>query len=143
MALQIKLLRKESRAPSRAHAEDAGLDIYHIGSKILLKPGMKMKIPTGFAMSVPLGNVAKVYPRSGLGSKEEVVLANIVGIIDSTYTGEVFITMKNNGKEDYSIEKGDKYAQMVIQSCWLWQPEIVVDLPDTVRGTKGFGGTGK
>ena len=141
--LQIKLLRPESKAPTRAHASDAGLDLIHIGRKLTIKAGAKVKIATGFAMSIPLGNVAKVYPRSGLGTKQELVLANLVGIIDSDYRDEVFVTMKNNGSDDVVIEKGDRFAQMVIQPVWLWSPQIVEKLPDSVRNTGGHGSTGK
>ena len=141
--LQIKLLRKDSRAPSRAHAEDAGLDIYHIGSDITIKARATVKIPTGFSMSVPEGYVGLIYPRSGMGSKDQIVLANLVGVIDSTYRGEVFITMKNNGKDDFTIANGARFAQMLINSVVLWQPQIVDRLPETERGAKGLGGTGK
>ena len=141
--LKIKLLNKNSSAPSRAHAEDAGLDIYHIGEKLIIKAGEKVKIPTGFAMSVPLGSVAKIYPRSGLATTKGLVLANTVGIIDSSYRGEVFITMKNNSDKLFTLNKGDRFAQMVLQPCWLWQPQIVAELDSTERGDKGLGGTGK
>lgn len=141
--LQIKLLRDNSRAPSRAHPQDGGLDIINIEDKITIKSGDKVKIATGFAMSIPTGFIALITPRSGLGSREELVLANLVGVVDSTYRGEVYVTMKNNGKKDVTVETGDRFAQMVITSCELWPPEIVTDLPDTARGSKGFGGTGK
>lgn len=141
--LQIKLLRNESRAPSRAHASDAGLDIYHVGKTLTIKAGAKCKIGTGFAMCIPQGYMAQITPRSGLGSKNEIVLSNLVGTVDSDYRGEVFATLKNNGKEDYTINTGDRVMQMTIIACELWQPQIVRDLPDTIRGAKGLGGTGK
>lgn len=141
--LQIKLLRKDSIAPSRAHCTDAGLDIYYTGKSITIKPGAKFKVPTGFAMSISEGYMAQIFPRSGIGSKQEFVLANLVGIIDSDYRGEVYITMKNNGSEDFTLSNGDRYAQMIISKCELWQPEIVDELSETKRGAKGLGGTGK
>jgi len=142
--LQIKLLDDGSIPPKRAHPEDAGLDLFYTGKRdIVIKAGAKSKVGTGFAMSVPAGYVAKIYPRSGLGTAKEIVLANLVGIVDSTYRGEVFVTLKNNGKEDFILKHGERFAQMLVSQCMLWSPSIVKELPDTARGAKGHGATGK
>ena len=143
MSLQIKLLREASRAPSRAHTTDAGLDLHYIGDKAIIKEGDKLKIATGFAMIIPGNYCAKVYPRSGMGTKQQFVLANVVGIIDSTYRGEVFVTLVNSGSAPVILNTGDKFAQMLIEPVMHWSPEIVLELPSTERGTGGFGSTGK
>lgn len=113
-----------------------------VKAPILLNPGEIKLIPTGFALSVPLGYEVQIRPRSGLALKHGVGLVNSPGTIDSDYRGEVGIIMTNWGPEPFAIKRGDRIAQMIISR--VFQADLVEtdDLDDTSRGQGGFGHTG-
>lgn len=110
---------------------------------IVLAPGERGLIPTGFAMALPPGYEAQIRPRSGLAFKHGVTCLNTPGTIDADYRGEVRVLLINHGSEAFRIEHGERIAQMVIAP--ITQPKFVVskDLDDTARGEGGFGSTGR
>jgi len=109
---------------------------------IVLKPGARIAVPTGFAYGLPLGYEAQVRPRSGLALKSGITCLNAPGTIDSDYRGEVKAILINHGAEDFTIRRGDRIAQLVIapvvQAVWA----EVDSLDETARGAGGFGSTG-
>ena len=100
-------------------------------------------MPTGLAMAIPEGYVGLIFARSGLATKHGLTPANCVGVIDSDYRGEIVVALVNLGAEDYVIQPGERVAQLVIVPCA--QPTLVETetLPQTQRGTGGFGSTGR
>jgi dUTP pyrophosphatase len=109
---------------------------------MVLRPGGRAMVPTGYAFAVPLGYEAQVRPRSGLAAKAGVTCLNTPGTIDSDYRGEVKVILINLGEEDFTIRRGDRIAQMIIapvvQASW----SEVDSLDETLRGAGGFGSTG-
>ncbi|MGC6512152.1 MAG: dUTP diphosphatase [Parvibaculales bacterium] len=131
--------------PFYASAEAAGMDLLAAlaaDSPVTLAPGDTAMIPTGLAMALPPGYEAQIRPRSGLAAKHAITVLNSPGTVDSDYRGEVKVILINHGREDFTIERGERIAQMVIapvtQGIWT----EVDDLNETDRGTGGFGSTG-
>ena len=122
----------------------AGLDLVAcLNEPLTLKAGDTQLIPTGIA--VHIGNpalAAVLLPRSGLGHKHGIVLGNLVGLIDSDYQGQIFVSCWNRGKEAFMIEPGDRIAQMMFVPVVQAEFEIVQDFHESVRGAGGFGHTG-
>jgi dUTP pyrophosphatase len=123
----------------------AGMDLRAAAPEhepLVLKPGARMLVPTGFCMAIPQGFEVQVRPRSGLAAKAGVTCLNTPGTIDSDYRGEVKVILINLGAEDFVIRRGDRIAQMVVapvaQAGWV----EVDDLDETARGAGGFGSTG-
>ena len=100
-------------------------------------------LSTGLAVEIPEGFVGLVWARSGLATKRHLAPANKVGVIDSDYRGEIMVGLQNSGKEDYTIQPGDRIAQMMITPVLQANVQLVEELDDTVRGAGGFGSTGK
>ena len=123
----------------------AGLDLRAcIKDKLILEPGKTEMIPMGFAMHLEDKSLAAlVIPRSGLGSKHGIVLGNLVGLIDSDYQGELMVPAWNRSEIDFEIHPGDRIAQMILMPVLKIDFEEVDNLPETVRGSGGFGSTGK
>ena len=138
--MKIKLLQENAKAPARATEHAAGYDI-HCNEHITLKPGARGLISTGFAMSIPHGMVALIWPRSGLAGKHGI--DSLAGVIDSDYRGEVRVALINHGDSLVEFKPGDRIAQMLVQPAYQ-QPVVLVDnLEDTQRGACGFGSTGR
>ena len=143
MEVKIKLENGcENFCPKKAHPDDAGYDLY---SRIdaVLEPLSGMAIPVGFAMELPAGYEAQIRPRSGLAVKHHITVTNSPGTVDANYRGEVKVILYNLGKEPFSIQRGDRIAQMVI--CKLPEIELIeaTELSETDRNTNGFGSSGK
>ncbi|MFD1128517.1 dUTP diphosphatase [Paenibacillus provencensis] len=122
----------------------AGFDLYAaVDEETVLKPGERALIPTGFAMAIPAGYEAQIRPRSGLAFKHGITCLNTPGTIDADYRGEVKVLLINLGNEPFTIARGERVAQMVIQAV----PQVIIaevsELSETVRGAGGFGHTGK
>ncbi|MGQ9475348.1 MAG: dUTP diphosphatase [Actinomycetota bacterium] len=139
--LRIKRLRPEVELPSYAHPGDAGLDI-RSAEEVILQPGERALLGTGFAMALPEGYAAFVQPRSGLAAKHGISIVNTPGLIDCHYRGEVKVILVNLGREPFQVNKGDRIAQMVIQRVERAEVLEVEELEDTARGEGGFGSTG-
>ena len=127
--------------PQRKHAGDAGADL-KAAEDCIIPPGECRNIPTGVRIAIPYKHVGMVFPRSGLAVKQSLRLANCVGVIDCQYRGEIGVPLYNDGKEVRFVLKGDRIAQLVIQSVELPEFYVVDSLPETARGEGGFGSTG-
>ena len=149
MELKLKplspLLGKEIELPSYATPGSAGMDLRAcMEGPITIPAGERGKIPTGLAIALPGPDwVALVYARSGLAIKHGLAPANCVGVIDSDYRGEVIVGLLNSSKEDYTVQPGERIAQMVIMPVAQAQITVVDELDDTSRGAGGFGSTGR
>ncbi len=143
--LKIKKLRENAKIPVRATSGSAGMDLCAcIDSPLTLGGGEKALIPTGIAIALPSPELgAFVFARSGLAIKHGIGLLNGVGVIDSDYRGEVCVGVINQLSEPYTIEPGERIAQLVIIPVSLIPPVEAVELNETERGAGGFGSTGK
>jgi dUTP pyrophosphatase len=147
--IQLKILDnrigKEFPLPQYATHGSAGLDMRAcLEEHLHLDPGETHLVPTGIAIHIEDPSLAAVLlPRSGLGHKHGVVLGNLVGLIDSDYQGQVFISVWNRGDTPFTIEPGDRIAQMVFVPVVQAEFDIVPDFEDSHRGAGGFGHTGK
>jgi len=129
--------------PTRMTAQSAGFDVpAAVAEATTLQPGEIRLIPCGFAMAIPRGYEAQVRPRSGLASKHGITMINSPGTIDSDYRGEVHVPLINLGRSAFTVERGMRIAQMVIQSFPAVKILEVNDLNKTPRGKGGFGHTG-
>ncbi|MGK0297590.1 MAG: dUTP pyrophosphatase [Gammaproteobacteria bacterium] len=146
--IQIKVIdeRLGNEFPMPAHATDgsAGMDLCAcLDQPLRLSPGETALIPSGFALYIMDSDLAAVIlPRSGLGHKKGIVLGNLVGLIDSDYQGQVFISCWNRGNEEVTIAPGDRIAQLVFVPVVRAEFEIVEGFEESVRGVGGFGHTG-
>ena len=131
--------------PEYATVGSAGLDLRAcLDEPLLLKPGETELIPTGMAIHINDASLAAVIlPRSGLGHKHGIVLGNLVGLIDSDYQGQLFVSCWNRGKTAFSIDVGDRIAQLVFVPVEQVEFEQVTSFDDSHRGEGGFGHTGR
>lgn len=147
--IQLKILDHrlgtEFPIPDYATSGSAGMDMRACLDKTLvLEPGQTELIPTGMAIHIDdPGLAAVLLPRSGLGHKHGIVLGNLTGLIDSDYQGQVFVSCWNRSSHPFTIEPGDRIAQMVILPVVQARFEVVEEFSDSQRGTGGFGSTGK
>ena len=146
--LKVRILdeRIGNSIPLPAYATDgsAGLDLRAcLDAPLLLEPGQAHLIPTGLAIHLDdPGLAAVLLPRSGLGHKHGVVLGNLVGLIDSDYQGQVMVSTWNRGSHPYTIQPGERIAQMVIVPVVQAALEIVDSFEESERGAGGFGSSG-
>jgi dUTP pyrophosphatase len=147
--IQLKILDdrlgKDIPLPDYATEGSAGLDLRAcLESTLTLKAGDTVLIPTGLAIHIADKHTAAVLlPRSGLGHKHGIVLGNLVGLIDSDYQGQVFVSCWNRSNSDFTIHIGDRIAQMVFVPVLQVAFEHVNEFGESQRGTGGFGHTGK
>ncbi len=145
--IKIKFLdnNKEKQVPFYATEGSAGMDLKAvIDEPITLGPLDKALIPTGIAISLPGPEYgAFLFARSGLAAKHGITLANCVGVVDSDYTGEIKVALVNLSNTPYTIENGERVAQMVIMEVAKANFTVTDELEKTERGSGGFGSTGK
>ena len=142
--LKIKKLKSGAIIPKRATEESAGLDLSALlENPVTVNPHEIVKIPTGIAIELEKGYAGLIYPRSGLATKHGISLANCVGVVDSDYRGEVLVAVINHSDTPFTINSGERIAQLVISPVILPEIEVTDNLNDTERGTGGFGSTGK
>lgn len=144
--IQLKRLpgNEDVPLPRRMSEWAAGFDLHAaVAEPVVLAPGERALIPTGFAMAMPAELEAQIRPRSGLAFKHGITCLNSPGTIDADYRGEVKVLLVNLGQQPFAIERGERIAQMVIQHVPQVTIEETDELPDTVRGAGGFGHTGK
>ncbi len=147
-SLKLKIERldnaKDLPLPQYQTEGSSGIDLHaNVKEDVIIKKGDICMISVGFKMHLPKGYEAQVRGRSSLGSKYGVALANGVGTIDSDYRGEVFVPLINLGKDDFTVMRGDRVAQMIITKysyAHIFEGDV---LNDTERGAEGFGSTGK
>lgn len=134
----------EVKLPRRATEGSAGLDLCAaLAEAVTLMPGKLARIPTGIAVRLPAGTAGFVYARSGLAVKHGVALSNGVGVIDRDYTGEIVVGLCNLSDEPYTIEPGERIAQLVVAPVCAPRLTEVGGLPETGRAAGGFGSTGR
>jgi deoxyuridine 5'-triphosphate nucleotidohydrolase len=147
-SIQVKLidprLGGEIPLPAPATPGSAGLDLRAcLDAPQVLAPGDSALVPTGFALHIAdTGLAAVLLPRSGLGHKHGIVLGNLVGLIDSDYQGQVMVSLWNRGQQEFTINPGDRIAQMVFVPVVQAEFEVVDEFSASQRASGGFGHTG-
>jgi dUTP pyrophosphatase len=141
--LRVAKLKEGASLPTRAHAGDAGLDLYaceaaHIG------PGERWSVGTGVAVEIPDGHAGLVLPRSGIARDHGIALVNSPGLIDAGYRGELRVLLLNTDPaETFRVAAGDRIAQLVIAPVALPEPLEAPELAESTRGGGGFGSSGR
>ena len=145
--IDVKILDERLRTHTPAYATPgaAGLDLRAcVNAPISLHPGETTLIPSGLAIHLAdPGLAAMVLPRSGLGHKHGIVLGNLVGLIDSDYQGQIFVSVWNRGRETFTVQPMERIAQLVVVPVLQVGFNVVDDFPESDRGAGGFGSTGK
>ncbi len=143
--IKILKIREGAVLPRRATPGSAGMDLCAcIGAPVTLEPGGLTTIPTGIAISLPSSELAAfLFGRSGLGVKHGITLSNSVGVVDSDYRGEICVGLCNIGNRPYTIQPGERIAQMVVMPVRILPVEQTDSLDETERGEGGFGSTGR
>ena len=143
MRISIQRLHPKAVLPAYAHGplEDAGMDLHAVAG-VTLDPGLPQVVPTGIAIELPPGYEAQVRPRSGLALKHSITLPNSPATIDPGYRGEIRIILLNLGPHPYTIEAGDRIAQMIVAryEAVEWTES---ELTESRRGAGGFGSSGR
>lgn len=142
--VKIKMINRGSQQlPAYATPQSAGMDMRaNIEAPIVLQPMERRIIPTGLFMALPPGYEAQVRPRSGLALKHGITVLNTPGTIDADYRGELGVLLVNLSAQPFTIEPGERIAQMVIARYEQAEIELVEELDDTERGAGGYGHTG-
>ncbi|MEM8872972.1 MAG: dUTP diphosphatase [Planctomycetota bacterium] len=141
MSVPILRLREGALLPRRMTAGAAGMDLC-AAENVALDPMDIALVPCGFALAIPVGYEGQVRARSGLSSRHGITPVNSPGTIDADYRGEVMVPLINLGREPFTIAPGDRIAQLVIAPVAMAETVEVSELPDTKRGSGGFGSTG-
>jgi len=135
-------LDKELPAPRRAHPGDAGLDLFS-RADVTLHPGDRVLVPTGIAVAIPEGFAGFVVPRSGLAIRDGIGVVNGPGLVDAGYRGELKVILINHGRESVHFTRGERIAQLVVVPVSVGAFVEVEALPESQRGSGGFGSTGR
>lgn len=148
MTIALKLLRlphaSDLPLPVYQTAHSAGADVCAaISDPLLLHPGQRQLVPTGFCFEIPPGHEIQVRPRSGLALRHGVTVLNAPGTIDADYRGELKVLLVNLGQEPFEIRRGERIAQIVLAQVCAGRFEEAGTLGDTARGAGGFGSTGQ
>jgi dUTP pyrophosphatase len=141
--LPIRRLREDAVLPERAYAGDAGLDLAAC-EQHELGPGERAVVPTGLAVAIPEGYAGFVQPRSGLAAKHGISVVNAPGLVDCGYRGELRVVLLNTDlKEPFVVEPGMRIAQLVVLPVPELELAEVEELPESVRGVRGFGSSSR
>lgn len=145
MVLKIKKLNAKAAVPFRATEGSAGMDLRAcLDEPMVIEPGKRALVPTGLSIALESSSyVAYIYARSGLAVKLGITLSNCVGVIDSDYRGELKVGLINLSDEAYTVNDGERIAQLVIAPVVIPEVEEVDELDETERSAGGFGSTGK
>lgn len=128
--------------PRQARADDAGVDL-HAREDLVLAPGQRALVPTGIAIALPPGWAGFVHPRSGLAARHGISVVNAPGTVDAGYRGEILVNLVNTDRDQpFTVRRGDRIAQLVVQQVGAPVFEVVDDLPPSERGAGGHGHTG-
>ncbi len=140
----VKKLKPSVKLPSYKTNGASGMDLMaYIDKSIELKPGKSCLIPTGLSVAFPKEYEIQIRPRSGLAAKNNISVLNTPGTIDSDYRGEIKVILFNHGNKNFKINNNDRIAQMILTPVIKMDLEEKDELPESVRGTGGFGSTGK
>ena len=143
MEVRIKKLSENAVIPTYGSEFSAGADLYAcLEESVTIEPGNTYLVKTGLAMEIPEGFAGLIYARSGLASKKGLAPANKVGVVDADYRGEIMVALHNHSNIAAVVEPGERIAQMVIAPFLKAEYNVVEELSDTVRGAGGFGSTG-
>ncbi|WP_417405576.1 dUTP diphosphatase [Hominenteromicrobium sp.] len=143
MVLKLMRVREGAIIPKQATAGSAGYDLCAcMDAPQTIEPGERCVFPSGLAAEIPAGTAGFVFTRSGLGIKKGIHVTNGVGVIDSDYRGEIQISLHNLSAEPYTVQPGERIAQMIIMPYFAPVIEEVTSLTETDRGAGGFGSTG-
>ncbi len=144
VCVQVKrLAATQTHVPAYKTAGAAGMDIEAaVDEPLVVAPGQRVLIPSGFAVAIPQGFEGQIRPRSGLALSHGVTVLNSPGTIDSDYRGEMKVLLINHGDADFTVRRGDRIAQLVICPVAHANVQVVVELDDTSRGDGGYGSTG-
>ncbi len=137
----FKKVHAKARLPEKAHASDAGFDVYSV-EDVALKPFTPTLVKTGLVPNIPDGYEIQVRPRSGLATKHGVTVINSPGTVDADYRGELKVSLVNLSSEPFEIVPGERIAQMVVAAHETVEWENVEALSETERGAGGWGSTG-
>ena len=140
----VKKLNPKVELPKYKTEGSSGMDLMAlIENPITIKPQNSALIPTGLSIAIPEDTEVQIRPRSGLAAKSSISVLNTPGTIDSDYRGEIKIILFNHGKEEFTVNNNDRIAQMILMPVLKAEFEEVEELPKTIRGSGGFGSTGK
>ena len=140
----VKKLNPKAELPKYKTEGSSGMDLMAlIENPITIKSQNSALIPTGLSIAIPEDTELQIRPRSGLAAKSNISVLNTPGTIDSDYRGEIKIILFNHGKEEFTVNNNDRIAQMILMPVLKAEFEEVEELPKTVRGSGGFGSTGK
>lgn len=144
---QVQIMRlsgnEDIALPQKMSEAASGFDLHAaVREPVVLQPGERQLIPTGFALSMPSELEAQIRPRSGLAYKHGITTLNSPGTIDADYRGEVKVLLINHGQVSFTIQRNERIAQMVFQLVPVIELAVVTELTDTKRGSGGFGHTG-
>ena len=140
----LKRLDQKVQLPKYKTDGSSGMDLMaFIPNSIIIKPQKSELIPTGLSVAIPKDTEIQIRPRSGLAAKSSISVLNTPGTIDSDYRGEIKIILFNHGNEEFEVKNNDRIAQMILMPLLKAEFEEVKDLPETLRGSGGFGSTGK
>ena len=140
----VKKLNPKAELPKYKTEGSSGMDLMAlIENPIKIKSQNSAIISTGLSIAIPEDIEVQIRPRSGLAAKSNISVLNTPGTIDSDYRGEIKIILFNHGKEDFTVNNNDRIAQMILMPVLKAEFEEVEELPKTVRGSGGFGSTGK
>ena len=140
----IKRLSKKISLPKYETAGSSGMDLSaNIETTISISPGSTAIIPTGLSVSIPKGYEIQIRPRSGLAARNKISVLNTPGTIDADYRGEIGVILVNLSNQDFTVNPGERIAQLVIAKYEQIKWKITQELPNTIRGDGGFGSTGK
>jgi len=140
----VKKLNPKAELPKYKTEGSSGMDLMAlIENSITIKSQNSALIPTGLSIAIPEDMEVQIRPRSGLAAKSNISVLNTPGTIDSDYRGEIKIILFNHGKEEFTVNNNDRIAQMILMPVLKAEFKEVEELPKTVRGSGGFGSTGK
>lgn len=139
MKIYVKKLREDAYLPTRGSANAAGLDLYSV-DELIIPPGERALVKTGISVAVDHGTYFRISPRSGLALKHGI--DTMAGVVDSDYRGEICVILVNLNNSPFSVMKGDRIAQGIVEVIQLADVVEVDDLDSTDRGANGFGSTG-
>lgn len=142
MNLEVLIVAEPGFEPVYAKAGDAGADLRSTET-VTIAPGERALVKTGVKLALPNGYVGLVHPRSGLAAKHGITVLNAPGTVDAGYRGEVMVTLLNTSVESFEVSRGDRIAQLLIQSVEKAQFLAVSELPESTRGETGFGSSGR
>ena len=140
--LEVRLLHPDAVAPARTRSGDAGYDLRATERVSIPQDGRRL-VGTGIAVALPEGVAGLVTPRSGLAIEHGLTLLNAPGLIDPNYRGEIKVILHNTSERRYTVEIGDRIAQLLLVPYWAPELELVEELPATERGAGGFGSSGR